>query len=376
MSKFIPVAAPHLSGNEKKYVNDCLDTTWISSNGKYIKEFEDSFAKWLGVKHAISCSNGTVGLHLPLLALGIKAGDEVLVPTFTYIATANAVRYCGATPVFIDCLPDTWNLDPVDMENKITSNTKGVIPVHLYGNPCDMDAVLEVARKHNLFIIEDAAECHGAVYKGKKAGTLGNVGVFSFFGNKIITTGEGGMVVTNNDQLASHIRLLKGQGMDPNRRYWFIETGYNYRMTNIEAAIGLAQLENIETHIADRRRVGEWYQELFGDLSDYFVPQKVTPGACNVWWMYSILLTEKSRISRDALIKVLEEDGIEVRPLFFPMHIMPPFYNDRAHCSNAEDIALRGINLPTHPLLSREDVEYIVSRLKHHVMGDTVGSNI
>jgi perosamine synthetase len=369
VSSLIHVAAPHLSGNEKKYVNDCLDTSWISSNGKYINEFETSFASWLGVKHALACCNGTVGLHLPLLAFGIKEGDEVLVPSLTYIATANAVRYCGATPVFVDCLPDTWNIDPIDMEKKINPNTKGVIPVHLYGNPCDMDAIMSIAKKHNLFILEDAAECHGAEYKGKKTGTFGAAGVFSFFGNKIITTGEGGMVVTDDDELAYHMRLLKGQGMDPNHRYWFVETGYNYRMTNIEAAIGLAQLENVDDHLAARRRVAHWYNELFGGMQDYFMPQKVTDGSNCVWWMYSILLTEKSKVSRDSLIKVLEVDGIETRPLFYPMHIMPPFFDKRAQCPIAENIAVRGINLPTHALLSHDDVEYIVSRLKHHVIG-------
>ena len=369
MAKFIPVAVPHLSGNEKKYVDDCLDTTWISSNGKYVKEFESSFASWLGVKHALSCSNGTVGLHLTLLALGVKAGDEVLVPTFTYIATANAVRYCGAKPVFVDCLPDTWNIDPADMEKKITSHTKGVIPVHLYGNPSDMDAIMAIAQKYHLFVMEDAAECHGSDYKGKKTGTFGEISVFSFFGNKIITTGEGGMVVTDNDEMAAQMRLLKGQGMDPSRRYWFLETGYNYRMTNIEAAIGLAQLENIDAHIADRRKVAGWYDKFFREMPEYFIPQKVTAGASSVWWMYSILLTDKSRISRDALIKALEIDGIETRPLFYPMHIMPPFFDDHAQCPTSENIALRGINLPTHALLSQDEAAYIFARLKQHVIG-------
>src|SRR6266702_446867 len=199
MAKFIPLATPHLSGNEKKYVMDCIDTTWISSNGKYISEFESAFAKWIGSKHALTCCNGTVALHLSLLALGVQAGDEILVPTFTYIATVNAVRYCGATPVLVDCLPDTWNIDPGDMERKITSRTKGIIPVHLYGNPCEMDTIMSIAQKHTLFVLEDAAECHGAQFNGRKVGTFGDTGVFSFIGNKIITTGEGGMVITEND---------------------------------------------------------------------------------------------------------------------------------------------------------------------------------
>lgn len=367
MAKFIPIAAPHLSGNEKKYVMDCMDTTWISSNGKYINEFESSFAKWMGSRHALTCCNGTVALHLPLLALGVQAGDEVLVPTFTYIATANAVRYCGAKPVMVDCLPDTWNIDPTDAERKITPKTKGIIPVHLYGNPCELDAIMALAKKHSLFVLEDAAECHGATFNGKKAGTFGEAGVFSFFGNKIITTGEGGMIVTDNNDLAAKMRLLKGQGMDPNRRYWFPITGYNYRMTNIEAAIGLAQLENVEDHIAAHHRVAGWYSDLLKDAADYFVPQKQTAGAVSVWWMYSGLLTRKSKISRDALMAALAADGIETRPLFYPMHIMPAFYDEKADCPVSEDISARGINLPTHALLTRDDVEYICSRLKIHI---------
>lgn len=368
MTKFIPIAVPHLSGNEKKYVTDCLDTTWISSNGKYINMFEEAFAEWNNSKHALTCANGTVALHLPLLALGIKAGDEVLVPTFTYIATANAVRYCGATPVLVDCLPDTWNIDPIDMERKITPKTKGVIPVHLYGNPCDMDSIMPLAKKYNLFVLEDAAECHGAEFNGKKTGTFGDAGVFSFFGNKIITTGEGGMIVTDNDDLAAKMRMLKGQGMDPNRRYWFPITGYNYRMTNIEAAIGLAQLENVEEHISARHRVAGWYSEILADVEDYIVPQKATLGAKSVWWMFSVLLTAKSKISRDALMIALAKDGVETRPLFYPMHIMPAYFNEKANCPVSVDISARGLNLPTHALLSRDDVEYICDRIKTYVV--------
>jgi perosamine synthetase len=369
MTKFIPVAVPHLSGNEKKYVMDCLDTTWISSNGKYISQFEAAFSQWIHSKHALSCANGTVALHLPMLAMEIKPGDEVLIPTFTYIATANVVRYCGGTPVMVDCLPDTWNMDPADMQRKISPRTRGVIPVHLYGNPCDMDAIMSIARKHNLFVVEDAAECHGAEFNGKRAGTFGEAGVFSFFGNKIITTGEGGMVVTDNDELAAKMRLFKGQGMDPNRRYWFPTTGYNYRMTNIEAALGLAQLEHVEKHIAARSQIADWYAEFLGELEEYFTPQTPTPGAKNVWWMYSILISSRSKVTRDELMAALAADGIETRPLFYPMHVMPAFYDPNAACPVSEDISARGINLPTHALLTQEDVEYICQRLKTHVIG-------
>lgn len=368
MSKFIPVAVPNFLGNEKKYVTDCIDTTWISSNGKYIAEFEEAFAKRFGCKHAIACCNGTVTLHLALLALGIKEGDEVIIPSFTYIATANAVRYCGATPVLADCLRDTWNIDPADIERKITDKTRCIIPVHLYGNPCDMDSITEIAKKHGLYIVEDAAECHGAVYNGKCAGTIGDIGTFSFFGNKIITTGEGGMIVTDNDELAAKMRMLKGQGMDPSRRYWFTEVGYNYRMTNIEAAIGLAQLENIDEHIRLRRTVAEWYMEEFKPLRDYVTFQTVTGKAESVWWMFSCLLNKNVKISRDQLIVKLQEEDIETRPLFYPMHIMPPYLDNNAGCPVSEDISSRGVNLPTHGLLTREDVKHICGTLKKYIV--------
>ena len=235
------VAQPKMAGNERMYVLDCLDTNWISSNGKYIAAFEEAFAKYCGAKHAIAANNGTTALHLALVALDLKPGDEVIIPTVTYIATANAVRYCGATPVLVDVCADTMNINPADIERKITPKTRGIIPVHLYGHPADMDAVNRIATKHGLWVVEDAAEAHGAEVNGKKVGTLGTCATFSFFGNKIITTGEGGMVTTDDDELAAKLRLYRGQGMDPNRRYWFPVVGFNYRMTNIQAAIGLAQ---------------------------------------------------------------------------------------------------------------------------------------
>ncbi len=367
MNKRIPVAVPNFIGNEKKYVDDCIDTTWISSAGKYVGKFEKEFADYMGVKEAVSCCNGTVALHVPLIALGLQPGDEVIVPSLTYISTANVVRYCGAVPVFADSLADTWNIDPEDIRRKITPKTKGIIPVHLYGNPCDMDPIMDIAREYNLFVLEDAAECHGAVYKGKKAGNFGIASTFSFFGNKIITTGEGGMIVTNDEELAKQMRVIKGQGQDPNRRYWFTRVGYNYRMTNIEAAIGLAQLENIETHIAQRRKVASWYMEELNGMEDYVELQHVTEGAESVWWMFSVLLKDKAKITRDELILRLEKDNIETRPLFYPMHQMPVYFDPEAKCPVCENIAARGINLPTHALLTREDVAWICKRLRYHI---------
>jgi perosamine synthetase len=254
------------------------------------------------------------------------------------------------------------------MEKKITPRTKAIIPVHLYGNPCDMDSIMAIAKKHGIFVLEDAAECHGASYSGKRAGTIGDIGTFSFFGNKIITTGEGGMIVTNNGEFAEKMHILKGQGMDPNHRYWFNVIGYNYRMTNIEAAIGLAQLENIDAHISNRKKVAEWYKEELNPLSDFLNFQSVTPNAENVWWMFSVLLTDNTKIDRDSLMEKLGEHGIETRPFFYPMHIMPPYLNKNANCPVSEKIASRGINLPTHSKLDRSDVSFICDCIKKYVI--------
>lgn len=364
----ISVASPILNGNEKKYVLDCIETAWISSNGKYIREFEDKFATFCNVKHSISCCNGTVALHLPLLAYGVGPGDEIIVPTLTYIATANAVVYCGAKPVLVDSEPITWNIDPVKIEEKITKNTKGIIVAHLYGHPVDMDPIMDIAKKYNLFVIEDAAEAHGALYKNRKVGSIGDVGTFSFFGNKIITTGEGGMIVTNNDELNEKIRLLKGQGMDPQRRYWFQIVGYNYRMTNIEAAIGLAQLEKISWHLNKRREVADLYYKHLSELSDYIELPIEREWARHSFWMFSILLKDRVKISRDEFMGLLDSDGIETRPIFYPMHVMPPYFEKENNYPVANLVSSRGMNIPSHGLLSEEDIQYIASRVKKYCL--------
>ncbi len=364
MSLKIRIANPVFNGNEKKYVNDCLDSGWISSVGSYINKFEEKFAKFVGTKYAISCANGTVALHLPLLAYGVRPGDEIIVPTLTYIATANAVKYCGAKPVFVDSERDTWNIDPKKIEAKITNKTKGIIVVHLYGHPVNMAPIMQLAKKHNLFVIEDAAEAHGAKYKNKNVGNIGHIGTFSFFGNKIITTGEGGMVVTNDKRLADKMRILKGQGMDPKRRYWFIEVGYNYRMTNIQAAIGLAQLEKVKWHMGMRNKIAKLYYKHLSGLKDYVELPVVKEWATHSFWMFSILIKDNVKISRDELMKLLSEKGIETRPVFYPMHIMPPYFIKNAKFSIAEKIAERGLNIPTHALLKEQDIEYISSCIK------------
>ncbi|GLH38157.1 MULTISPECIES: DegT/DnrJ/EryC1/StrS family aminotransferase [Pseudomonas] len=361
--KRISVAQPKLAGNERNYVMDCLDTNWISSNGKYIGAFEESFAAFCGVKHAIATNNGTTALHLALVVLDLQPGDEVIIPTVTYIATANAVRYCGATPVLVDVCADTMNIDPQTIESKITAKTKGIIPVHLYGHPAQMDVVNQIAHKHNLWVVEDAAEAHGAEVKGSKVGSMGTCATFSFFGNKIVTTGEGGMITTNDDELAAKLRLFRGQGMDPNRRYWFPVIGYNYRMTNIQAAIGLAQMENIATALADRERIAGWYNEALADLKDKIVLPTQASWAKQVFWMYNIFLADGDEHKRDAVMQKMDEMGIETRPVFYPMHVLPPYKEDN-HYPVADLWSGRGINLPTHQDLTQEDIIRVAASLR------------
>lgn len=361
--KRISVAQPKLAGNERNYVLDCLDTNWISSNGKYIGAFEESFAAFCGVKHAIATNNGTTALHLALVVLDLQPGDEVIIPTVTYIATANAVRYCGATPVLVDVCAETMNIDPHTIESKITAKTKGIIPVHLYGHPAQMDVINEIAQKHNLWVVEDAAEAHGAEVKNNKVGSLGTCATFSFFGNKIITTGEGGMVTTNDDELATKLRLFRGQGMDPKRRYWFPVIGYNYRMTNIQAAIGLAQMEGIATALADRERLAGWYNEALADLKGQIILPTEASWAKQVFWMYNIFLADGDEQKRDEVMRKLDEMGIETRPVFYPMHVLPPYREDQSY-PVADLWSGRGINLPTHQDLTREDVLRIAASLR------------
>ena len=361
LMKRIFVAQPRLAGNEQKYVLDCLETNWISSIGKYIGAFEEAFAKFCGVKHAIATNNGTTALHLALVALNLKHGDEVIIPTVTYIATANAVRYCGATPVLVDVCPETMNINPKDIERRITSKTRGIIPVHLYGHPADMHSINEIAKRHNLWVVEDAAEAHGAEVLGVKVGGLSTCATFSFFGNKIITTGEGGMVTTNDDDLAAKLRLFRGQGMDPNRRYWFLVVGYNYRMTNIQAAIGVAQMEEIEKALSDRKKIAAWYDDALADLQEKIILPVQQPWARHVYWMYNIFLRDGDEHRRDDIMRKLYDMG-ETRPVFYPMHVLPPYLEDVVY-PVADIWARRGINLPTHLGLTQDDISRVADSL-------------
>jgi len=359
----IPVAEPALIGKEKKYVIDSLDSNWISCLGKYIDKFENKFARYLNIKHAATCSNGTVALHLALLALDIKPGDEVICPTFTYVATANSIKYVGAEPVFVDCEPDTFNIDPEKIEKKINKKTKAIMVVPIYGHPCDYDKIIQIANKYGLFIIEDAAEAIGAEYKGKKCGTFGHINTFSFFANKTLTTGEGGMIVTNNSQLDEKVRFYKGQGMDIKKRYWFKSIGYNYRMTNIQAAIGLAQLENIKKHLSKRKKIAKLYNKYLKNITEIQTP--IEKYGKHSFWIYSILV--KNRADRDKLMLFLTNKGIETRPFFYPMHTMPvyDYVKNKSQLKTSEIIASMGISLPTFYNLKEKEIIYISNQIKN-----------
>ncbi len=359
----IPIAEPCLGPEEQENVLEAIRSGWISSQGKFIPEFEQKFARYCGTRYGVATANGTVALHLALKAIGIGPGDEVIVPVLTFIATANAVAYCNAKPVLVDVHPEYWCIDPVEVERNITDKTKAIIPVHLYGHPCDMNAITDIARRHNLYVIEDAAEAHGATYRGKRVGSFGDINCFSFYGNKIISTGEGGMCLTDDEALAGKMRILRDHGMDPNRRYWYDIVGFNYRMTNLQAAVGTAQVDRLDNLIARRRQLAIWYTDAFRNLVESQVirlPPEM-PWANNIYWMYSILLEDTFGMSRDELIGGLKEKGIETRPLFYPLHLMPPYQG----CSPsafpiAEEIGHKGLNLPSGPNTTREQVAQIV----------------
>lgn len=364
MTYEIPVANPNFIGNEKKYVDDCMESGWISSAGKYVELFEKKFADFCGVKHAVACCNGTVALHLALVALGVEAGDEVIVPTLTFVATANAVVHCGARPVFVDSEAETWNLDPQQIESKITARTKGIIAVHLYGHPAKMSELKEIARRHKLFLLEDAAEAHGAMCGGKIVGSLGDAAAFSFYANKIVTTGEGGMVVTDHDALAERARLLRGQGMDANRRYWHPIVGYNYRMMNLQAAIGLAQMEKIDRQIELRARVAELYRDRLREFPGITF-QSEQPWARHANWMFSVVLDREIWGRRDDIIERLGGLGIETRPVFYPAHTFPPYADSAVGETfpTAEKLSAGGVSLPTWAGLTEEQIDKVCRAL-------------
>jgi perosamine synthetase len=351
----IPIYQPSLNGNEKKYVNECIDSSWISSRGDFIKRFEDDFVKLIGVNHAVSVSNGTVALHLALVTLGIGQGDEVIVPSFTYIASVSTICHAGATPVFVDSIEATWQMNPADVRKKITPKTRAIMVVHLYGHPCEMDELVAIAKEHNIFIIEDCAEAFGSKYKEKHVGSFGDIACFSFYGNKTITTGEGGMVVTNDETLWDRAYHLRMHGLAKYREYWHDVLGFNYRMTNICAAIGLAQLEKSDEKIEKKRKLADTYTKL---LSKYPVtPHIETENVFHTYWMYSILV--ESPEVRDELREHLKSNGIETRPTFYPVHTMPMFSQKYQKLPVAEFLGWRGINLPSYPDLKEDEIKFI-----------------
>ncbi len=358
----IPIAEPNIGEEEINLVIKTLRSGWISSIGENITEFENKFAKYCGTKYGVATSNGTSALHLCLAAAGIGPGDEVIVPSLTFVATANVVMYTGAKPVFVDSESETWNIDPEKIESKITEKTKAIIPVHLYGHPAMLDQITAIARKHNLLVFEDAAEAHGATYKGKRVGGLGKAGCFSFFGNKIITTGEGGMVVTNDKIFADKVRVLRDHGTSMRRKYYYPWLGFNYRMTNIQAAIGLAQLQKIDQFIDKKRENAVLYRKYLEPLATRIVLHPEAAGSKNVFWMYSILIPARGKVNRDYLISQLKKEGIDSRPFFFPIHKYKRFgINQKMPV--AEYLSKIGLNLPSSPNLDEKKIKYICNNI-------------
>jgi perosamine synthetase len=361
MKKFIPISRPSITQKEIAYVTDAVSSGWVSSLGPYIEKFEDMFARYCGTRFAVSVSNATNGLHLALEALGVSEGDEVIIPDFTFIATANAVAYTGAIPIFVDVDPISLCIEPTRIEAAITRNTKVIMPVHIYGHASSMDEINRIAQKHNLFVIEDAAEAHGAEINNIKVGSLGTCGVFSFYGNKIITSGEGGMITTNDEQLYKKLLYLRDHAMSKEKKYWHTEIGYNYRMTNIQAALGVAQMERIDSFIEKKREIFGWYNEELGNLKRFVLNQSL-PSVKNVFWMICVQILNISETERDACMVTLKEFGIDSRPFFYPMSDMP-MYNF-ADTPVTHRISKIGLNLPSYYDLTKNEVIYICDSLK------------
>ncbi len=362
--KRIPIANPSFLGNERKYVLDALESGWISSIGPYIDRFEHDFAAYHGVKHAIATHNGTIALHLALSAAGIGKGDEVIVPDLTFIATSNAVRYCNAHPLLADVDADDWNMGPEQIRQAIKPSTKAIIPVHLYGNPAKMNEIMQIAREHNLLVIEDCAEAIGAMVEGRKVGTFGHISCFSFFGNKIMTTGEGGMCITNDDELAEKMRILRDHGMNRKKKYWYDHLGFNYRMTNMQAAVGVAQLEQLDSLLASRDAIQQRYKEKLSSCKQIVFQQTHQNRSVN--WLVTVRLKGLDFESRDAVMNELNRNNIDSRPVFYPIHFMP-MYQDPAYCSgenkNSISIAREGITLPTWVGLDNAKIDHVAACL-------------
>jgi perosamine synthetase len=364
--RIIPVCEPALGGNELKYVTQAVEANWISSAGSFIRDFEARFAAYCGTQYGIACANGTVAMHLAMATLGLEPGDEVIIPTFTMIATANAVTYCGARPVLVDMEPEYWQMDVNMVADKITPRTKAIVPVHIYGHPANMTPLRELAARHGLLVIEDAAEAHGAEYRGQRAGGLGDAAGFSFYGNKIITTGEGGMVTTNNREIARLAWNLRDHAFSHERHFWHKFVGFNYRMTNLQAAVGLAQVERIEHFVEARRRNAREYTARLEGVPGIRTPREA-PWAKNVHWMYGITVDERAYgMGRDALRKVLADHGVETRTFFIPMHCQPVYWQQYKgeRYPVAEDLCKRGFYLPSASSLTLDEIEYVAGVIR------------
>jgi len=360
-STVIPVSRPNLGVAEAANVAEVMASTQISSSGVFLDRFEEEFADFVGVRHGIATSSGTTALKLALVAHGITRGDEVVVPSLAFVAVANAVFACGATPVIADINRASLTLCPVAFERAVTEQTKAVIPVHLYGVPASMDLIRRVADRHGIIVVEDAAEAHGARYQGKCVGSLGDSAIFSFYGNKILTTGEGGMAMTNDDVLAARMRLLRGQGIDQSRPFWAVEPGFNFRMSNVAAAIGLAQIRRFDEISAGFHRVAEQYRQALGGHPQI---ELISPpsSAISADWLFTIFLREPA-VDRDSVMAALAAKGIETRPVFPPLHLMEAFGECGTSCPQAEQLAARGLSLPTWSLMSEENVAGVVDAL-------------
>lgn len=368
MIDFVPVNEPLLNGNELKYLQECIETGWISSEGPFVRRFEEEFAVRVGRMHGISVCNGSAALDAAVAALDIGQGDEVILPTFTIISCAVSIVRAGAIPVVVDCEPDTWNMDVGQIEDKITSRTKAIMVVHIYGLSVDMGPVISLAEKYGLKIIEDAAESHGLTYNGKPCGSFGDISMFSFYPNKLITTGEGGMIVTNDDHLAERCRSLRNLCFQPKKRFVHEELGWNFRMSNIQAALGVAQLERLDKSIAKKKYIGRRYNELLSDIPGIQLPLPETDYAENIYWVYGILLDNDNTFDADEAMRQLAKHKIGTRPFFWPMHEQPVFkkmglFHDENH-PVAERIARRGFYIPNGLALAEPQIKKVVEALK------------
>lgn len=363
----IPLCIPNIAGNEWEYVKECIDTNWVSSVGSYVNLFEEKFAEYVKANAAVVTMNGTAALQLAFMTLGIGQGDEVIVPSMTFISPINTVKYVGADPVFCDVCRDTFVMDADKVEELITPKTKAIMPVHIYGHPVDMDRIMEIAKRHNLYVVEDATEALGSSYKGKMAGTIGHIGAFSFNGNKLITTGAGGMLVTSDIKKGDRAKFLSTQTkvVLDNKAFYHPEIGYNFRMPNLLAAFGVAQLEKVEEYLKVKKENAVYYNELLKEVKGITLPTE-RAWAENCYWLYSVIIEDSYSVSRDELIQKLSKAGVESRPFFMPVHSMPP-YKDCKHGDMpiTEEISAKGINLPSSVSLTKENIEYICSILKN-----------